>query len=114
MPIELIEKDTVVYACDLETGSWLPADVLSCNSIVYGGDMITISIVDNQIVSTGNQSYYVLSGDGLFTSPVPRELVNNSKRDIGTGRWVEARDLKAGDILTDINEQNLFFWGNCT
>jgi hypothetical protein len=43
----------------------------------------------------------VLSGDHLAERPLPHEVPKAEQPDGDDGRWVEARDLKSGDVLMD-------------
>jgi hypothetical protein len=38
-------------------------------------------------------------GEGLSFRPIPREISIEDQRVAVQGRWVEARDLKEGDVL---------------
>lgn len=112
VPIESIEKNTKVYAYDIENSRWILANVSKNDSLLYDGDMVTIYMGAEQLVCTGNQPIYVVAGSGLDHRPIPRELVNSRyKTVIGNGRWVEARDLMPGDTLMDINGSSLQITG---
>ena len=102
-PIETVKPGSFVHACDLTDGRWVLARVLERLSCTYQGDMITVHLGDESIECTGNQPFYVLRGRGLSERPVPREVAPTQQAAAGQGRWVEARDLEAGDVLHSRN-----------
>jgi len=99
--IEAIEAGTKVYAYDLVSGEWMLRRVLRRQSHRYDGDMITIQIGHITIKATGNHPFYVLRGDSLVSRPLPQDVPKEETRITEQGRWVEARDLKEGDVLKD-------------
>ncbi len=99
--IETVEPGTEVYAFDLSSGEWTLAKVLKRQSFQYEGDMISIRTDQTTIQATGNHPFYVLSGDRLASRPLPQDVPKEELRTTGRGRWVEARDLKEGDVLQD-------------
>jgi serpin B len=98
-PIETVDAGTKVYACDLATGKWTLANVVERFSVLYEGDMITIQFDQDSIQATGNQPFYVRKGDRLASRPLPQDVPNEEQSTSKIGRWVEARDLKKGDII---------------
>ena len=107
MPIESVEPGARVYTCDLANGKWTMAKILKRRSYNYHGDMITISIGEDSIQSTGNQPFYVLRGDQLSARPIPAEVTKEEQAVSRDGRWVEARDLKEGDVLKSKSREGL-------
>lgn len=68
----------------------------------YDGDLVTIEIGGRSIGATGNHPFWVVGGQGLRDRPqandVPAEdlaAALSGRR----GRWIEARELQAGDLL---------------
>jgi hypothetical protein len=98
-PIETVEAGRKVNACDLATGKWTPARTLKRQTFLYEGDMVTIQFDRDSVRATGNQPFYVLRGDRLASRPLPEDVSEKEQNAIGYGRWVEARDLKKGDVL---------------
>jgi hypothetical protein len=98
-PIETVEPGTELWACDLLSGRWLPAQALKRGVYRYEGDLITIDMDRVRIQATGNHAFYVLDGTDLASRPLPREIPADEGSIVGSGRWVEARDLRAGDVL---------------
>ena len=109
--IETVDPGTKVYACDLATGEWTLANILKRHSLQYEGDMITIIIGHDWIQSTGNQPFYVLRGDQLASRPLPEDVPKEEQRAAKSGRWVEARDLKEGDVLQNKGGEGLIITG---
>jgi hypothetical protein len=69
--------------------------------------MITIEAGGNLIRATGNHPFCVLDGDRLSVRPQPRDVPANERGSVGSGRWVEAQDLKTGDGLKSRNGDRL-------
>lgn len=97
--IETVDPGTEVYSCNLATGKWILKRVLKQLTRQYAGDMITIGVGQITIQATGNHPFYVLDGERLPSRPLPRDIPKGEQRMTGQGRWVEARDLKEGDVL---------------
>lgn len=98
-PIETVDAGAKVYAFDPANGEWTVAKILQQQSFLYEGDMITIQIEHDSIQATGNQPFYVMRGDRLASRPLPQDVPKEEQRPTEYGRWVEARDLKEGDVL---------------
>ena len=69
----------------------------------FDGDMITIETGGDAIESTWNHPFFVVRGDQLDTRPVPGDRTTNETASTPYGRWVEARDLRTGDVLMNTN-----------
>ena len=98
-PIETVDQEDNVYACNLATGEWALKKVLIQKPYQYEGDMIAIRIGQIKIQATGNHPFYVLRGDRLASRPLPQDIPKEEQIMTEHGRWVEARDLKEGDVL---------------
>jgi len=105
--IEAIEPGTRVYACNLANGEWVLTRVRKRQSHQYDRDMITIQMGHTTIQATGNHPFYVLRGDLLALRPLPQDIPKEEQETMGPGRWVEARDLKEGDLLKDKSDGDL-------
>jgi len=106
-PIETVNPGTKVYACDLATGKWILTSVLKRQSYQYEGDIITIQMGAVSIQATGNHPFYVLRGERLASRPIPQDVPQEEQGTTEPGRWVEARDLKEGDMLKDKSGEGL-------
>jgi serine protease inhibitor len=98
-PIETLDGGKKVLACNLDTGEWVLAKVLKQQTHKYEGDMITIQMDNKKIRATGNHPFFVLNGNRLAFRPQPRDVPKEDQGLISSGRWVEARHLKKGDVL---------------
>ena len=98
-PIEEIDAGTSVFSFDLSSGEWVLSNVQSRQSIQYDGEMVTIDAGGFAINATGNHPFYVLRGENLASRPEPRDVPEEERQTTAEGRWVEARDLRAGDLL---------------
>lgn len=99
--IEKVEQGTEIYSFDLLTGKWVLKKVIQLHSQFYDGDMITISSGQISIQATGNHPFYVLNGEGLDSRSFAKDIPIEEQELSFPGRWVEARDLKEGDMLQD-------------
>jgi len=98
-PIENVGAGTRVHAFDLAKGTWVLATILQRQTIRYAGDMITVRLGAETIRATGNHPFFVQGGDELFSRPHPRDVPAGEPLMSQWGRWVEARDLREGDLL---------------
>lgn len=96
--IESIETGVEVYAYDLATGQWVLSPVTNHRSYCWEGEMVSIRAGEISVDATGNHPFFVISGDNLPSRPVPRDI-QGEVTDLGSARWVEARDLRPGDLL---------------
>jgi ankyrin repeat protein len=97
--IETVDPGTEVYSFDVAMKIWMLKRVLERHTHSYEGDMISIQVDHNTIRATGNHPFYVLRGDRLASRPLARDIPKEELREGGSGHWVEARDLKKGDLL---------------
>ena len=61
-----------------------------------------MQVAGESVTATGNHPFFVVSGEDLFSRPVPEELAHEPATTTAYslfGRWVEARDLRVGDRL---------------
>ena len=107
LAIEKVEAGTKVYSYDPATGEWILTRVLKRLSHQYKGDMITIKMDHVTIQATGNHPFYVLQGDWLASRPLPQDIPKEEQGTTKPGRWVEARDLKEGDVLKNKSGEGL-------
>ncbi len=101
--IEEVNPGTEVYSYNLSDREWTFSRVSKQGAYRYQGDIITIQMNSDKIEATGNHPFYVLSGDKLASRPLPAEVRKEEQETALPGRWVEARDLKTGDVLKSIN-----------
>jgi len=97
--IENVQPGEQIWSCDPRTGKWTPKTVLQALMREYSGDVIRFLYDSGFIEATGNHPVWIVDGDGLETRPKCRCL-NGLDNDLRNGgRWVEARDLRVGDLL---------------
>ena len=61
-----------------------------------------MQVAGGAVTAAGNHPFFVVSGEDLFSRPVPEELAHEPATTTAYslfGRWVEARDLRVGDRL---------------
>jgi hypothetical protein len=63
------------------------------------GDMVSVSVADEVLESTAHHPFWVIRGEDLSHRPHPDHVPNNPKDCSVPGRWVDAIDLRVGDVL---------------
>lgn len=58
-----------------------------------------MTVAGEIIESTGHHPWWVVRGDGLAGRPQPEHVPGNPPAYRGEGRWVDAIDLRVGDVL---------------
>jgi hypothetical protein len=97
--IEQVRKGERVWARDLVRGEWRLCEVADTFERDYDGVMIGAWIDGELIQSTDQHPWWVISGEDLAARPpVPHVLEGSPQTEHG-GRWVQARDLRQGDVL---------------
>jgi hypothetical protein len=99
IPIEQIKEYDKVWSCDSLSGRWQPKTVLEVLTHLYTGDIITIETDDGIIETTGGHPIWVKSGNDLEHRPRCEHIYEDEHEMQPHGRWVNARDLQAGDEL---------------
>lgn len=74
--------------------------VVGVSRQAYEGDMITIVADGTPVVSTGNHPFRVAQGHNLAGRPPALDVPSTERGITASGRWVEARALQVGDLLT--------------
>ena len=98
-PIETIRAGERVWGRDERTGEWLLCPVIQPLHQGYEGDLVTLVAGGETIVVTGGHPFWVHSGEDLAHRPLIKELDCRISAGKVPGRWVDSRDLKAGDLL---------------
>lgn len=97
--IQNLRVDDRVWSYSMQAGQWQLQPVEATPARHYRGDVITVSVGDAMIETTGNHPFWVVSGEFLSSRP-PSKDVSPEEVDVNEfGRWVEARNLKIGDEL---------------
>jgi len=98
-PIETVADGDRVYAYDLSAGRWVTTAAVAVHSYDFAGEMITVEVGGESIQATWNHPFLVVRGDALDGRRRPMDLPDGEPVSTSHGRWVEARDLRAGDVL---------------
>ena len=99
VPIEKIQPGIMIVSYDFENSGWARGKVSRLISRQYKGDLISIDCGGISLRATGNHPFFVLEGEGLNSRPAPPDIPDDENVSFLQGRWVEARDLKPGDLL---------------
>ena len=97
--IENIEPGTAVQAFDLASGRWTSGRVAARHAYRFRGEMITVTAGGHAVQATWNHPFLVVRGDDLHSRPRPMDLPDDEAVTTPHGRWVEADDLRVGDVL---------------
>jgi serpin B len=98
-PIDRVQPGTIVVSFDSGSAEWLTARVTGTQVHEFTGEMTTIRTDEGTVESTGNHPFCVAAGAGLDARPRPADLPAGEPVASPAGRWVEARNLRAGDRL---------------
>jgi hypothetical protein len=98
-PIQDVRADDRVWAFDLVAGEWKLRRVMETYRHDHDGDVVAATVAGEVIESTGHHPWWVVRGEGLGGRPQPEHVPGNPDGYDGGGRWVDAIDLRAGDVL---------------
>jgi hypothetical protein len=100
LAIECIRPGDIVFTFDTKDSAWAVDKVTAVLSHVAVGDFVQIGITGGvTFKATGSHPIWVSHGSGLWCRPAAADVLENESVMTKTGRWVEARDLKRGDVL---------------
>lgn len=103
--IDELESGEQVYSYDFNSESSIISKITEKNRYNYSGDIFHISTENETISATHNHPFYLLDGTDLENRPTPSDI-GTDPVSINNGRWVEASDLKIGDVLLNrFNQQ---------
>jgi hypothetical protein len=102
VPIEQIEPGAKVWSYDAERQEWKLCEVLRRLERQYDGEMVTITIGDEEITATAEHPFWVIEGVGLRERPLVSGLPPRIP-DKDNGQWVTARNLRQFDRLLSLN-----------
>ncbi len=98
--IESILSGDTVWGFDQRRGQWRSCMVSYHSSIAYDDLVVTVRSNGAEVRSTYHHPYWVVSGEELDVRPVPEMLGESGMEIPGVpGRWVDAGDLRVGDVL---------------
>ena len=99
VPVDEVEPGDLVWAWDTVRDTWCLAEVDRTFVHAYEGDVIAIAVGEGTIESTGNHPFWVVTGENLADRPAAQHVGPEESPLTNRGRWVDARDLRAGDLL---------------
>ena len=97
--IESLMAGGIVWGCDPTTGKWGEHRVEGVVRAEYDGDFVTVTVGKGKVTATGNHPFWVYSGDRIAERPDASHVPAKEAAATATGRWVNARDLRRGDLL---------------
>jgi hypothetical protein len=95
--IEHIAPGDRVWAYDHQQLCWAEREVVEVYQLVHQGTMATIRVKGESLRATGGHPFWVVRGEGLVGRPSPVRIRAYEVDGQQEGRWVLARDLRAGD-----------------
>lgn len=98
LSIQDVARGDRVFGFDHHQGRWVLADVEQCIKHAIVGKIVHVILGDETIDATDNHPFWVLRGATLEQRQFPRN-VPRDEEGIASGRWVEARHLRVGDVL---------------
>jgi hypothetical protein len=87
----------LVWAYDHGQLRWVEREVVKVFRPGHRGRMATLRVQGETIRATGGHPFWVVRGEGLADRPKPGEILACVAGGLLPGRWVLARDLRAGD-----------------
>ncbi len=94
-PIERIKRGTDVWTYNHDSSEWKLSQVESLLVHEYDGDLVTLSIDEEEIEVTGGHPFWVVDGDDLQNREQSQE--NAELSATSSGCWIDAKDLRTGD-----------------
>ncbi len=98
-PIETIEASEWVWAFDLLTGSWHLCRVLETYRQEGSVELVALTAAGETTEATAHHPYWVVAGEELEGRPQPEHIPDVPANAAVPGRWVDAIDLRVGDVL---------------
>ena len=99
MAVERLGAGDRVWSYDFAAGRWVLREVKTRFERVYDGDLIDVQVRGERIRATANHPFWVAAGEALATRPAPGHVEPREPACPDGGRWVNARDLRVGDVL---------------
>ena len=97
--IETVREGERVWAMDLKDGQWKLRHVLQTFERVNDQDLLSIKIGDETIQVTPGHPFWVVRGEDLESRPWPEHAGVRLANAALQGRWVDAGELRIGDVL---------------
>ena len=103
VPIERIKPGTKIISYDFNRRRWVEAEASRLILRQYNGEFVTIALGETSLQSTANHPFLVIDGRELDSRPVPADIGEDEDAAVAQGRWVQAKDLRAGDLLMTVD-----------
>ncbi len=97
--IEEIAVGEKVWCYDHRRLCWSEREVVETFRRLHRGTMATLGVAGERVRATEGHPFWVVRGEGLAGRPVPEEVGAYVVDGRQEGRWVQARDLRAGDAV---------------
>jgi hypothetical protein len=98
-PIQNVRASDLIWAYDLVVGQWKLRPVIETYEHDYVGDLVAITVAGEVIKATSGHPFWVVEGQRLEDRPRPEHVPEAPASACVPGRWVDAGDLRVGDIL---------------
>jgi RHS repeat-associated protein len=95
--IEQVVAGDRVWAYDHKQLRWAVREVVEVYQLLHRGTMATVQVKGETLRATGGHPFWVVRGEGLAERPSPVRIAAYEPGGRQEGRWVLARDLRAGD-----------------
>jgi RHS repeat-associated protein len=96
-PIERLSSEDRVWAFDFSKHEWRLCDVQAAFERQFDGPIVTLTIGEEEIATTGCHPVWVVHGEDLASRPVPEHAPKYEFGSNMEGCWVLAQDLRVGD-----------------
>jgi RHS repeat-associated protein len=97
--IQTVKAGDRVWSYSMTTAEWELRSVEATPVHDYTGDIITIGVGGAVIEATDNHPFWVVSGDEIASRPLATDVPEDERAFNPSGRWVEARSLRVGDVV---------------
>jgi RHS repeat-associated protein len=98
-PIESVRSGELVWGYDLATREWTLHPVLETFEQNFLGNLVEVTVAGEVIAATSNHPFWVVEGEALEQRARPEHVLPTPGVSTTPGRWVDAGNLKVGDVL---------------
>jgi RHS repeat-associated protein len=98
-PIQCVRSSDRVWGYHLDTGEWKLKRVIETYEHDYQGNLVAISVDGDLIEATSNHPFWVVEGERLDRRECPDHVPATPPDSQTPGRWVDAGNLRVGDVL---------------
>jgi RHS repeat-associated protein len=98
IPIEEVRRGDRVWGFDLMAGKWRLAAVAATYVHDHEGEIVAFTAAGATVEATGNHPVWVVEGETLQERQ-PSEEAPDTPEGMVPGRWVQAGDLRVGDMV---------------